>query len=143
MANYLFVLIAGISIFCIAAALGFLYFNEPSAATAPAGPRDRRSRHRFAIRGEAILSWQTDREGAESTHTSLIDIDEGGASVKSPLALDEGTYVYIEIPHLQSATTANVRYCAEVGRRWVLGLEFRGPLFSKITGHPQSVQFTQ
>jgi hypothetical protein len=139
--NEILVFLSGFSVFWIAATLGCMYF-VPSAVMAFAAPRalprptppasrERRRVRRFAAEGEVVLSWQTDREGAESVRASLLDLGELGATAKSPLGLNPGTYVYLEIPYLRSATTANVRHSTVRGRHHLIGLEFRGPLFPK------------
>jgi hypothetical protein len=64
----------------------------------------------------------------------LIDISEHSVGVRSKLAIGLGTYLYISIPARRLATTANVRRCSAAGRKFDLGLEFRGPLYRDCQG---------
>lgn len=134
-------IVAGMVVFWITASIGARYVSAQLSGggqTAVATPAKRSSRspelrrfRRFKSDQPVTISWQTDLDKADCTSGPMIDISEGGLAMKSPVALRSGDYVYIEIPHLQSATTANVRRCMAEGRRYVIGIEFRGPLFPK------------
>ncbi len=138
---YLLTLISGILVFWAAATLGYRLFYLPfamaggaQAGGAAAGPaartKERRRTHRFAAAGDAVLSWQTDTVAA-SSRGGIVNLSETGLAVKSSFDLSPGTYVYVEVPHLQSATTGTVRYSVSSGRRWIVGVEFRGGLFPR------------
>ena len=128
----------GVCIFFITVAIGYLFFL-PRTAVADGGAgetldssgrrRERRSLHRLGSREDARISWQTDSEAVARAEGRLVDLHESGAAFRSNLPVSPGTYVYIEIPGIQSATTANVRRCTPAGRRYIVGMEFRGPLF--------------
>jgi hypothetical protein len=52
----------------------------------------------------------------------------------SPVALELGTYIYLEIVELRRATTADVRRCTPLGRRFKLRdlAAQRPPEFTKV-----------
>ena len=90
---------------------------------------DLRKLHRFASPNKVTLSWVGANNVTQTLKCGLIDISENSAGVRSKLALGLGTYLYISIPALRLATTANVRRCTAAGLKFDLGLEFRGPLY--------------
>jgi hypothetical protein len=121
----------GICIFLILAAVGVIFAVLSGGREKPAVDKalDPRNLHRFGNSEKVILSWCGANDVTETVKCRLIDISEHGLAVRSKLALDLGTYLYITIPGLRLATTANVRRCAASGWKFDLGLEFRGPLY--------------
>ena len=91
--------------------------------------KDLRKLHRFASSNKVTVSWLGATNVTQTLKCRLIDISDNSVGVRSKLALGLGTYLYISIPGLRLATTANVRRCAAAGRKFDLGLEFRGPLY--------------
>ena len=119
--------IVGISVFLIAAVTVGL-------ASSPRRKRhdlskDLRKLHRFASSNKVTLSWVEANNVTQTLKCRLIDISENSVGVRSKQALALGTYLYISIPALRLATTANVRRCVAAGLKFDLGLEFRGPLY--------------
>jgi PilZ domain len=90
---------------------------------------NKRAIRRFANSDEVILSWLAIDNVTQTLKCRLIDISEHSVGVRSNLALGLGTFLHISIPNMRLVTTANVRRCAKAGRKFDLGLEFRGPLY--------------
>jgi hypothetical protein len=119
--------IVGICIFLITAAIGvFVLWAERRDQS---GVTDTRTLRRCANSEKVILSWRGTQDLTQTLQCRLIDISEHNLGVRSKLALGLGTHLSINIPGLRLATTANVRRCAAAGRKFDLGLEFRGPLY--------------
>ena len=91
--------------------------------------KDLRNIRRFTNSDRVTLSWLAGNKVNHTLKCHLIDISENSVGVRSKLALGLGTHLYISIPALRLATTANVRRCVAAGRKFDLGLEFSGPLY--------------
>ena len=121
--------IIGVCVFLIAA-ITIALAASPGRKRDDAGKvKDLRTIRRFANSDKVTLSWLGGDNVTQTLKCHLIDISEHSVGVRSKLALGLGTYLYISIPAMRLATTANVRRCAAAGRKFDLGLEFRGPLF--------------
>ncbi len=82
--------------------------------------RHRRSKHIATVR----LSWQ-DRLGNEKfAFARSFDISETGLRIEVPEAVPLQSYVTLHAEQLGIRGRASVRYCARVGIKYVLGLEF-------------------
>jgi hypothetical protein len=82
--------------------------------------RHKRSKHIATVR----LSWQ-DRFGNEKfTEARSFDISESGLRIEVPEPVPLKSYVTLHAERLGIRGRASVRYCARVGIKYVLGLEF-------------------
>jgi hypothetical protein len=120
--------IIGVCVFLIAAVTVGL-FASPGKRHGSSKVKDLRTIRRFANSDKVTLSWRGGNNATQILKCHLIDISENSVGVRSKQALDLGTHLYISIPALRLATTANVRRCAAAGRKFDLGLEFQGPLY--------------
>ena len=86
--------------------------------------RYKRSKHITTVR----LSWQ-DRFGNEKfAHARSFDISESGLRIEVPEAVPLQSYVTLQAQQLGIQGRASVRFCARVGGKYVLGLEFTAGL---------------
>lgn len=119
--------IIGVCVFLIVAiAVGWAFSPHRKSIDSS---NDLRKLHRFASSNKVTLSWRGANNVTQTLKCRLIDISENSVGVRSKMALGLGTYLYISIPALRLATTANVRRCSAAGLKFDLGLEFRGPLY--------------
>ena len=119
----------GVCVFLIAAITIALAASPRRERTDSTEVKDLRKIRRFTNSDKVTLSWLADNNVNHTLECRLIDISENSVGVRSKRALGLGTHLYISIPALRLATTANVRRCAAAGRKYDLGLEFRGPLY--------------
>ena len=119
--------IMGAGVFLIVAIAAGWAFSSRRKPHDPS--KNLRKLNRFASSNKVTLSWRGANNVTKTLKCRLIDISENSAGVRSKMALGLGTYLYISIPALRLATTANVRRCSAAGLKFDLGLEFRGPLY--------------
>jgi hypothetical protein len=118
--------IVGVCIFLIAAITVGLAASPGNERHNSSKVKDLRTMRRFANSDNVTLSWLGVHNLTQTLKCHLIDISEHSIGVRSKLALGLGTQLSIRIPSLRLSTTADVRRCAAVGRKFDLGLVFRG-----------------
>ena len=121
--------IVGVCVFLIATVTVALATSTGNERHDSSTVKNLRTIRRFANSDRVTLSWRGDNHATHTLKCHLIDISENSVGVRSKQALGLGTHLYISIPALRLATTANVRRCSAAGRKFDLGLEFQGPLY--------------
>ena len=121
--------IIGVCVFLIAAITVALAASPRRERDDSNKVKDLRKIRRFTNSDRVTLSWLVGNKVNHTLKCHLIDISENSVGVRSKQALGLGTHLYISIPALRLATTANVRRCEAAGRKFDLGLEFQGPLY--------------
>jgi hypothetical protein len=139
MSNWVTAALAGLGVFLAITAAGlFVLHNSRDSAGKTFRGRlnlNRRILYRFTGGGKALLfaadggpDWRFD--------CRLVDLSEFGARVTARQAVPEGSVVRIELADLRLTVGCWVRRCQPAGRRFDLGLEFRGTAYPTIRKAP-------
>jgi hypothetical protein len=117
----------GLCIFAIIMTLAVMMATWPQVPAQPAAELRRLKRVKCDAR--AVVCWHDEVESKGHAHAEVVDITEYGARMRAGAAIHPGTWVYIEIPERRIATTAHVRWCQSNWGKFLLGMEFRGPMY--------------
>lgn len=88
------------------------------------GPEKRR-RHRWAFKG-AVELWPDGGDGRTVTHGTCMNLSENGIGLSCDEYIAPSTVmeVAVHLPEMTLCGRAVVRYCAEVRKQFMVGLEF-------------------
>ena len=89
---------------------------------------NRREQPRHRLDSRITLSWRDSTWHEKRFDCRAMNMDSLGAMVVSKTALEVGSVVYIHVKALQRAGTATVRHCTRRRFKFLIGLEFAGPL---------------
>jgi hypothetical protein len=98
------------------------------AKAAAAGHIDDRLYIRSRITARFDVCWQEVPGGKKQAQARGVDMSSAGAAVLSTVPIRVGSAVYLHSKDMQLMGNATVRHCTSRKSRFLIGLEFRGPL---------------
>jgi hypothetical protein len=87
-------------------------------------PKMKRRHYRVPVSYEVVLYWEDSSGAVYTTRPRARDISSSGLRVESPVAIQPGTHVCLEVPRHDAAIETVVRYCEPEGAAFRVGVEF-------------------
>lgn len=100
--------------------------QEAAEIPCPENPGSERRRYpRWPFKG-AVEIWPDGGDGSKTTHATCLNISETGMGLSSDVHLPPGSVVEIalHLPEMTLCGRAAVRYCAEIRKQFMVGMEF-------------------
>jgi hypothetical protein len=102
--------------------------NANRAKASAAGHIDERLYIRSQITARIDICWKELPSGTKQAQARGVNMSSAGASVLSPAPIEIGSAVYLHSKEMQLMGNATVRHCTARKSKFLIGLEFRGPL---------------
>ena len=108
-------------------------FNPPGidlsrARSAATGLTDDRRYIRSRITAKMTLCWLGTQLRKKQADCKGVNMSSVGAMIMSPEAIPVGSAVYLHSKELQLMGNATVRHCTQRRSKFMIGVEFNGPL---------------
>lgn len=78
------------------------------------------------------MVWRESRGKSQSARARVLDMSGTGVLIKCNVAIEPGSYVYIQAKELSLMGSAYVRHCTSDFLSYSIGLQFTGPLMVRF-----------
>ena len=78
------------------------------------------------------MVWRDSGGKSQSARARVVDMSGTGLLIKCNVAIDPGSYVYIQAKELSLMGSAYVRHCTSDFLSYSIGLQFTGPLMVRF-----------
>src|SRR6266545_2592265 len=105
----------------------------PQAKPVPpqASPR-KREMERYAVNTPVRVLWQDEKGGHHRARAYVTDMSEYSAGLTIRTSLAAGSMIVLQSPAFNLTGAAYVRRCVRSGRRYIVGVEFKGSMIRNM-----------